>query len=121
MTDDEGIKIETFEISVPRDGDQSDYSIRKFRQHIEAALPEHAIPVRFVVTHSDKEAFYCELGCVLQQQGQFEIPQNTSIFDFQQRTVASTEEFNVALIIPTGVGVEVGGQAGDAGPRRRCA
>jgi hypothetical protein len=40
----------------------------------------------------------------------------TSIFQFVKRKVESSEEFNAVLLVPTGIGAEIGGHAGDATP-----
>ena len=42
-----------------------------------------------------------------------------SIFEFRQRVTQRPEKFNVVLIVPTGIGAEIGGHAGDAGPVAR--
>jgi hypothetical protein len=42
-----------------------------------------------------------------------------SIFRFIRRTVEVSDTFNVVLIVPTGVGAEIGGHAGDAAPVAR--
>ena len=47
--------------------------------------------------------------------------ENDSIFDFRQRLVENGNQFNVVLLVPTGVGAEIGGHAGDAGPVARNA
>ncbi len=39
--------------------------------------------------------------------------------EFQERAYENHEEFNIALVIPTGVGASVGGHAGDATPTIR--
>jgi Protein of unknown function (DUF3326) len=113
-----GIRIETFEIKVPRRGLDS-YSIAHFRKFVETQIPANSIPVRFVVTKSDDDVFHCEVGSVIPDGGRKVCPNKRSIFDFNKRSYESTREFNVALIVPTGVGVAIGGQAGDAGPVAR--
>ncbi len=42
-----------------------------------------------------------------------------SIFEFVPRTVENTDDFNVVMIVPTGIGAEIGGHAGDAAPTAR--
>ena len=39
-----------------------------------------------------------------------------NLFQFRKREFENQSDFNVALLIPTGVGAELGGHAGDAGP-----
>jgi Protein of unknown function (DUF3326) len=114
-----GIQIKTFEIEAPRHGADS-YAIAHFRQFVEAKIPVNSIPVRFVVTKSDADVFHCEVGCVIFEESNgydYSFYLNSrSIFDFVERRRESSREFNVALIVPTGIGIDIGGQAGDAGP-----
>jgi len=42
-----------------------------------------------------------------------------SIFEFVPRKIEDTDEFNAVLLVPTGIGAEIGGHAGDAGPVAR--
>jgi len=41
------------------------------------------------------------------------------LFEFRKRASEATDRFVVVLIVPTGVGAEIGGHAGDAGPVAR--
>jgi hypothetical protein len=113
-----GIHIETFEIKVPRRGVDS-YSIAHFRKFVETQIPANSVPVRFVVTKSDADAFHCEVGSVIYDDDFTFNFNRRSIFDFNKRRCESSKEFNLALIVPTGIGVAIGGQAGDAGPVAR--
>ncbi len=71
--------------------------------------------VRFVITESDERHCHCELG-VLQ-----EAPPGVgrSVFDFERRAAEHVDQFNVVLLVPTGVGAKIGGHAGDATPVAR--
>ena len=40
----------------------------------------------------------------------------SSIFDFRRREAETTSSFNTVLVIPTGIGAQIGGHAGDAAP-----
>src|SRR5207249_2422450 len=42
-----------------------------------------------------------------------------SIFDFAPRPCENTSAFNAVMLVPTGIGCEIGGHAGDAGPAAR--
>ncbi len=42
-----------------------------------------------------------------------------ALFDFRRRLVHDSRAFNVVLVIPTGIGADLGGHAGDAGPVAR--
>lgn len=71
-------------------------------------------PVRFVVTTSNDGSFNCELGIVKSATEKID-----SIFDFNRRKYENTDKFNAVLLVPTGVGAEIGGHSGDAGPVSR--
>ena len=76
------------------------------------------IPVRFVVSASSHRSYRCELAVVTGKVMKGLRPL-TSIFDFRKRRIHRSEKFNVVLIVPTGIGAEIGGHAGDAGPVAR--
>ena len=76
------------------------------------------IPVRFVVTKSDAESYRCEVGTLAGVDG-LKAPKPDSIFEFMQREVENSEKFNAVMIVPTGIGAEIGGHAGDATPAAR--
>ena len=105
------------EIYIPvckRRGSLIDY----FGQAIEEQLRADEIAVRFVVTKSDAEDYRCEVG-ILAGVDDLEIPKPDSIFEFMQREVENTDKFNAVMIVPTGIGAEIGGHAGDATPAAR--
>lgn len=81
-------------------------------------IPEGLVPIRFVVTETTPSGYQCEFGAIsgLAESGRVPIE---SIFDFRPRLTANTREFNVVLLVPTGIGAEIGGHAGDAGPVAR--
>ena len=69
-------------------------------------------PVRFVVTATRAQGCSCELDCV-SGAAAYGLPK-TSIFDYSLRRFHNTGSFNAVLIIPTGIGAEIGGHCGDA-------
>jgi hypothetical protein len=72
-------------------------------------------PIRFVVTGSDDNHRFLEIDCVdFEGYEGWPIDQRSSIFEFRRRSRENTERFNAALIIPTGIGCELGGHEGDA-------
>ena len=79
---------------------------------------EGAIPIRLVVTASDDHAYHCEVGAI-----SGDLPAGSrypeSIFRFVRRRFASASRFNVVHLVPTGIGAEIGGHAGDASPTAR--
>ena len=88
------------------------------RQACARQVPDSLVPVRFVVTSTTASGYQCEFGAIsgLIESGQ---PPISSVFEFRPRLSADTREFNVVLLVPTGIGAEIGGHAGDAGPVAR--
>lgn len=89
-------------------------SLQQLRQAVQSErnLPRDFFPVRFVVSRSNEQKWFCEVGGISGDLNQ-SLP---SIFDFQKRSFENTDKFTTVLMIPTGVGAEIGGHAGDAGP-----
>ena len=86
-----------------------------FRRGALDLLPDGLVPVRFVVTTSDTSGYHCEVGAI----SGLDEPErlaHSSIFEFSRRLVENTGDFNVVLLVPTGIGSEIGGHAGDAAP-----
>ncbi|MCH7989274.1 MAG: DUF3326 domain-containing protein [Planctomycetes bacterium] len=73
------------------------------------------VPIRFVITCSDAKSYHCEVGGLSGLEHASDLSP-TSLFEFVPRSVENTDRFNVALLVPTGIGAEVGGHAGDAAP-----
>lgn len=71
--------------------------------------------VRFVVTGRSQSDFSCEVG-VFAAPADGAIPE---LFDFRARTNRDDSRFNAIFLVPTGVGAEIGGHSGDAGPAAR--
>ncbi|MCZ6673939.1 MAG: DUF3326 domain-containing protein, partial [Verrucomicrobia bacterium] len=90
--------------------------------HVEQALrfrlPKEENPLRLAITETTDEEYRCEIG-VLEGLDKSEFPKLESIFRFARRSVENAEHFNTVLIVPTGVGAEIGGHAGDAMPVAR--
>jgi hypothetical protein len=89
-----------------------------FRTSVGDHLAAGLLPVRFVVTESTPSHHRCELGVVgglLEE----DLPHGCSIFDFARREGENTTAFNAVLLVPTGIGCEIGGHAGDANPVAR--
>ncbi|TEB12570.1 DUF3326 domain-containing protein [Pelotomaculum propionicicum] len=77
-------------------------------------LDSEEIPVRFVITNIDNQGYHCELG-VLNSEKKLVSPPKNSIFDYNIRSYENTDQFNTVLLIPTGIGAEIGGHSGDGG------
>lgn len=71
-------------------------------------------PIRFVVTATTEAGYECEVGLVERTEAPSESEQG--IFRYVTRKSSRSERFTTALLIPTGIGLHIGGHAGDAGP-----
>lgn len=67
-------------------------------------------PVRFAVTESHGGRWSCEVGSLSGSQ------LTESIFHRKRRARGGDGSFNVVMLVPTGIGAEIGGHAGDATP-----
>lgn len=83
---------------------------------VDQHLSKNEIPIRFVITKTYDKSYGCELGILYDADQNFTFD---SIFNFHKRSFVNHNTFNVVLIIPTGIGCEIGGHAGDAGPVAR--
>ena len=92
--------------------------ISHFRQTIRFRIPKNQVPLRFFVTALGEEVYRCDAG-VLVTEGEPADYLTESVFHFRQREGGNADEFNVVLLIPTGIGAEIGGHAGDATPVAR--
>ena len=92
---------------------------RGLLSHLTKACLQHVsdgwAPIRFVVTSTTPSVYHCEFATAVAA----ESTPLSSIFQFRQRCTEDTRRFNVVLLIPTGIGAEIGGHAGDAGPVAR--
>ncbi len=94
------------------------YLLNYFREEVEKNIEADEIPVRFAVTQSDSNVNKCELG-ILKRANRSYAHRLSSIFDFTPREIENTKNFNAVMIVPTGIGAEIGGHAGDATPAAR--
>lgn len=86
---------------------------RYYHSHLQATLPRLHRPIRFVVTETNADNYHCELDVIVAEEHDSPLPDRESIFEFRKRTYEDTEKFNVVLLIPTGIGAEIGGHCGD--------
>ncbi|MDA1128249.1 MAG: DUF3326 domain-containing protein, partial [Chloroflexi bacterium] len=84
-------------------------------QQTSEKLPDGEELVRLVVTESDREVYRCEATTYQAGLDSHRIPSDSAIA-FRKRQSENTERFNVAMLIPTGIGAAIGGHAGDATP-----
>ena len=76
------------------------------------------LPIRFAVTSADPSVYHCEFATIALGVTAAR-PRLDSIFELRLRRTEVIEKFNVVFLVPTGIGAELGGHAGDAGPVAR--
>lgn len=79
---------------------------------VSSRLDRDQTAIRFVITKSDRDNLQCEFSVLSDSRR----PPGDSLFRFIQRTSDNTDKFNAILLVPTGIGAEIGGHAGDATP-----
>ena len=90
-------------------------ALTQIREAVRFRLPSSIIPLRFAILNSIESRVICAISGL-------EVPieqvstDATSIFEFVPRKFEHTSQFNVVFLIPTGIGAEIGGHAGDATP-----
>lgn len=84
-----------------------------FAEQIQRCQGKDEKIIRFVITKTDSQNYYCEILVMSGKVNQF-FEKDPSIFTFKKRNRNIVDPFNVALMIPTGIGAEIGGHAGDA-------
>ena len=90
--------------------------LNQISDQIQDRLPgDDSIPIRFVINESFRDRYQCEIA-FLEGFNVVNRPDVESIFAFRKRTSGNTDKFTAVLVVPTGVGAEIGGHAGDATP-----
>lgn len=111
------MKLYEKELEIPRvDGEQPSISV--FAREVAGRSLGDEMPVRFVVTGTTPRSYRCEIGYLQAAGGEqpLEVP---DLFGFRQRPFENTAAFNAVMLVPTGVGAKIGGDAGDAAPAAR--
>lgn len=91
---------------------KSTLSIKAMQQEVEGVKPR-CLPLRCIVTDHGTNLARMECGYV---DGCDSHRFNPSIFGYRGKDLHNEDTFNVVLMVPTGIGAEIGGHAGDAGP-----
>ena len=81
---------------------------------IDGQMHDGQTPIRFAVSESSRHSFRYEIG-ILEGAG----TSAPSMFNFHHRHDEDASAFNAVLVVPTGIGAEIGGHAGDATPVAR--
>ena len=84
--------------------------IGQLRAAVQCQLRDTEVPIRLAVTKSEGPYWTCEVGTIGHED------HNSDIFAFNARQREELDGFNVVMLVPTGIGAEVGGHAGDATP-----
>jgi hypothetical protein len=78
-----------------------------------------SVPIRFVVSgRGSAQSSRCEVGTLSGLAGS-RYARPDSIFRFRRRPYENQGQFNVVFLVPTGIGADIGGHAGDATPAAR--
>jgi hypothetical protein len=80
---------------------------------LSGVLSENERAIRFAVVDSEGDSIRCEVG-ILETDAQ--VSSSDPLFRILRRSYENTSQFNAVVVIPTGIGAEIGGHAGDAAP-----
>lgn len=105
-----------FEREMAVEGPPNQTSLLTYLAEVAAShLGPDELAIRLAVTESSPVGLRCELG-VANVEDDACAWRLADSFAFRARQHERTGSFNVALVVPTGVGAEIGGHAGDATP-----
>lgn len=103
----EHFSVKTFQIPVVP---HAPNLLQNVGESVSARLEAGETPIRFAVTKSSRSMWQCEVAV---QTGD---SSPESIFRFTERSHEDSTAFNSVMLVPTGIGAEIGGHAGDATP-----
>ncbi len=119
------MRVFTKEVFVPKkDLDSADLSgfRRYYKERLLSEFPSPHRALRFVITKTDGEGYHCEFDLIVSE-GKEEfgrlLESGSDILDLRKRSFENTEKFTAVLLIPTGVGAEIGGHCGDGNATAR--
>ncbi len=93
--------------------------INILERQIKTRMGDGEIPIRFSIIKTGGRKYNCELG-ILRNGDNASTPDiDSSIFNFAPRKMEKTDKFTAVLLVPTGIGAELGGHSGDAGALAR--
>ena len=90
-------------------------ALKWLADHTKRKLPVGEELVRLVVTESNRDFYNCEATTYRAGSDAHLISPGMAL-EFRRRRSENTGRFNVAMLIPTGIGAAIGGHAGDATP-----
>lgn len=106
------MQIRDFELEVPV-GSPGTRLLSHLSQAVASQLGPTSIPVRFLISATSAATYRCEVAVI---EGFASPALPPTLFGLRRREAENGDSFNVALVIPTGIGCSVGGHAGDANP-----
>lgn len=92
--------------------------IAHIKATIEASIADDAVPVRFAITQTVDNQYHCEFA-TLEGLDPKVAKELDSTFRFEHRKIERADAFTAVFLVPTGIGTEIGGHAGDATPAAR--
>ena len=107
------VRVSERAISIDADAATKPLTMAALERAAADALSPSEIPVRLAITDSLRRPIRCEAGVL---EGVANADDVAPLFAFRRRRWDSQAAFNAAFIVPTGVGAEIGGHAGDATP-----
>ena len=109
--------LREMELNLPINLDQSNL-LSQIQKVMEFYFSRSVQPLKFAITSSRGPRLKCVVSGLECPETVFH-GQEFSIFDFVRRDSRYPDKFNVVFIVPTGIGAEIGGHAGDATPAAR--
>lgn len=109
------MKIVTSEQFIPK-GNLNLDGLGSLKQYYEtnfSKIQHSSRIIRFVITKSDELGYYCETDSIVSEETGGFLVDVENFFDFRKRTYENTNKFTTVLLIPTGIGAEIGGHCGD--------
>lgn len=79
------------------------------------ALGRDSLPIRAAVSHMSERSYKCQVG-VLVNGCESRLENAAGLFAFRRRLFERNDRYVAVLVVPTGVGAEIGGHSGDATP-----
>ncbi len=95
----------------PREGSILEWLAQQTKERV----AHDAAVVRFVVTESSHDNYKCDVTTFRETEDSRRFPRDLALA-FRRRRIEDVSRFNIALVIPTGIGAAIGGHAGDATP-----
>jgi len=90
-------------------------TLKQIREAVRFRVSSNIVPLRFSISNSTEPRVQCAISA-LEMDSKILDKNEVSVFRFVSRRLEASHQFNVVFLIPTGIGAEIGGHAGDATP-----